>query len=76
MATQPTTPMFAKIDVNGNNTHPLYRILKQSAPGILGSEAIKWNFTKFLIDRNGKVIGRYAPTTPPEAIASDIKKLL
>lgn len=71
-----TFPMFAKIDVNGDNTHPLYRHLKQSAPGILGSEAIKWNFTKFLIDRNGKVIGRYAPATSPEAIEEDIKKLL
>jgi len=69
-------PMFAKIDVNGNNTHPLYRTLKKEATGILGSEAIKWNFTKFLIDRNGKVIQRYAPSTPPEAIAKEIEKLL
>lgn len=71
-----TFPMFAKIDVNGANAHPLYRYLKQSAPGILGSEAIKWNFTKFLIDRNGRVIQRYAPSTTPEAIEADIKKLL
>ena len=61
-----TFPMFAKIDVNGANTHPLYQYLKQQAPGILGSEAIKWNFTKFLIDRHGKVIHRYAPSTTPE----------
>ncbi len=71
-----TFPMFAKIDVNGDQTHPLYRYLKSHAPGILGSEAIKWNFTKFLIDRNGKVIRRYAPATTPESIESDIKKLL
>ncbi len=71
-----TFPMFAKIDVNGEHTDPLYHYLKQSAPGILGSEAIKWNFTKFLIDRNGKVIERYAPSTTPESIAADIEKLL
>lgn len=71
-----TFPMFAKIEVNGERTHPLYRYLKAQAPGILGSEAIKWNFTKFLIDRNGKVIHRYAPATTPEAIEADIKKLL
>lgn len=71
-----TFPMFAKIDVNGANTHPLYAYLKHQAPGILGSEAIKWNFTKFLINRNGKVIRRYSPSTTPESIASDIEKLL
>lgn len=71
-----TFPMFAKIDVNGDHAHPLYRYLKSHAPGILGSEAIKWNFTKFLIDRNGKVIRRYAPATTPESIEADIKKLL
>lgn len=71
-----TFPMFAKIDVNGANTHPLYAYLKQKAPGILGSEAIKWNFTKFLIDRNGNVIRRYAPATTPQTIESDIKGLL
>lgn len=71
-----TFPMFAKIDVNGENAHPLYRYLKRSAPGILKSEAIKWNFTKFLIDRKGNVVRRYAPSTEPEAIASDIEKLL
>lgn len=71
-----TFPMFAKIDVNGNNAHPLYQYLKKNASGILGSEGIKWNFTKFLIDRNGKVIRRYAPATTPEAIEKDILKLL
>lgn len=71
-----TFPMFAKIDVNGANSHPLYRHLKENAPGILGSEIIKWNFTKFLIDRNGKVIRRYAPSTTPESIEADIQKLL
>lgn len=71
-----TFPMYAKIDVNGPNAHPLYRYLKSNAPGILGSENIKWNFTKFLIDRNGHVIRRYAPATTPEAIEADIKKLL
>ncbi len=71
-----TFPMFSKINVNGANTHPLYRYLKKQAPGILGSEAIKWNFTKFLIDKNGKIVERYAPSTTPEAIATDIEKLL
>lgn len=70
-----TFPMFAKIDVNGANAHPLYAYLKQKAPGILGSEAIKWNFTKFLVDKKGKVIRRYAPSTTPESIASDLEKL-
>lgn len=71
-----TFPMFAKIDVNGANTHPLYTYLKQQAPGILGSEAIKWNFTKFLIDKKGKVVHRYAPSTSPQSIAHEIEKLL
>ncbi|MGK6319744.1 glutathione peroxidase [Sphingomonas sp. DT-204] len=71
-----TFPVFAKIDVNGDDAAPLWRHLKKEAPGILGSEAIKWNFTKFLIDRDGKVAGRYAPTTKPEDIAPDIEKLL
>lgn len=71
-----TFPMFAKIDVNGANSHPLYRYLKQNAPGVLGSEIIKWNFTKFLIDREGKVIRRYAPSTTPESIDKDIRNLL
>ena len=71
-----TFPMFSKIDVNGANAHPLYKHLKQHATGILGSEAIKWNFTKFLVNKEGKIIKRYAPSTSPEAIASDIAKLL
>ncbi|WP_296654303.1 glutathione peroxidase [Paraburkholderia sp.] len=69
-------PMFDKIDVNGANAHPLYRWLTGEAPGVLGLEAIKWNFTKFLVDRNGNVVKRYAPVTKPEAIAADIEKLL
>ncbi|HQQ62226.1 MAG TPA: glutathione peroxidase [Pseudomonadales bacterium] len=69
-------PLFAKIDVNGKNTHPLFAHLKTEAPGLLGSEGVKWNFTKFLVDRNGKVAGRYAPATSPEAIAMDIEALL
>ena len=71
-----TFPMFAKIDVNGANAHPLYHYLKSEKPGILGPEAIKWNFTKFLVDRNGKVVERYAPNTEPASIAGDIEKLL
>jgi len=71
-----TFPMFAKIDVNGENAHPLYRLLKHDAPGILGSEAIKWNFTKFLVDREGHVVKRYASTDTPEQIAKDIEALL
>ncbi|MGD9541766.1 MAG: glutathione peroxidase [Methylocystis sp.] len=69
-------PMFAKIDVNGEKAHPLYRLLKHDAPGILGSEAIKWNFTKFLVDREGHVVKRYASTDAPEQIAKDIEGLL
>lgn len=69
-------PMFAKVDVNGDGAHPLYKYLKQSAPGLLGSEGIKWNFTKFLINRDGKVVERFAPTTAPDAIAKDIEALL
>ncbi len=69
-------PMFAKIEVNGDNAHPLYQHLKKSAPGVLGSEAIKWNFTKFLVDRNGQVVKRYASATAPEALAADIEQLL
>ena len=71
-----TFPLFAKIDVNGNGAAPLYKYLKKEQPGLLGSEAIKWNFTKFLVDRNGKVIERYAPNVEPEAIAGSIEKLL
>jgi glutathione peroxidase len=69
-------PMFAKVDVNGDNAHPLWKHLKGEAPGVLGTEGIKWNFTKFLIGRDGKVAKRYAPTTKPEEIAGDIEKLL
>jgi glutathione peroxidase len=69
-------PMFAKVDVNGDSAHPLFKSLKKAAPGLLGSEGIKWNFTKFLIDRHGNVVDRFAPTTKPDAIAADIEKLL
>jgi len=71
-----TFPMFAKIDVNGEGAHPLYRYLKDARPGVLGSEAIKWNFTKFLIGRAGQVAGRYAPMTKPEALKAEIERLL
>lgn len=71
-----TFPMFAKIDVNGEAAHPLYRYLKDARPGVLGSEAIKWNFTKFLIDRDGQVAGRYAPMTKPETLKGEIERLL
>lgn len=67
-----TFPMFAKIDVNGENTHPLYKYLKESKKGLLGSEAIKWNFTKFLVDKNGNVLDRFAPATKPETLEVDI----
>jgi glutathione peroxidase len=69
-------PLFAKVDVNGADAAPLYRYLKKEKPGLLGSEAIKWNFTKFLVDRKGNVVERYAPNVEPEAIAGDIEKLL
>ena len=68
--------MFSKIDVNGENAHPLYRHLKENASGLLGSKMIKWNFTKFLVDRNGNVVGRYSPSTKPSEMEEDIKKLL
>jgi len=71
-----TFPMFAKVDVNGNNTAPLYKFLKSEKPGLLGSEAIKWNFTKFLVDREGNVVKRYAPNDTPESIAKDLEKTL
>jgi glutathione peroxidase len=71
-----TFPMFSKIDVNGPSAHPLYEYLKQEKKGILGSEGIKWNFTKFLIDRDGAVVERFAPTTKPADISSSIEKLL
>jgi glutathione peroxidase len=67
-----TFPMFAKIDVNGADTHPLYRWLKAEQPGVLGTQAIKWNFTKFLVGRDGRVLERYAPTDAPASIGEDI----
>ena len=69
-------PMFAKVEVNGPGAHPLYQWLKREAKGLLGSQAIKWNFTKFLIDRDGKVVRRYAPNATPEAIRPGIERLL
>jgi glutathione peroxidase len=71
-----TFPVFAKVEVNGPGAAPVYRHLKHAAPGVLGSEAIKWNFTKFLVDRQGRVVHRYAPMTKPEDIAPDIEALL
>jgi glutathione peroxidase len=68
--------MFAKVEVNGDGAHPLFRHLKAQAPGVLGTEAIKWNFTKFLVGRDGKVVHRYAPQTKPEDIAEDVDRLL
>jgi glutathione peroxidase len=70
-----TFPMFAKIDVNGSGAHPLYQYLRSEKSGLLGP-SIKWNFTKFLVDRSGKVVGRYAPTSTPEGIRKDIEALL
>lgn len=69
-------PMFAKINVNGRDAHPLYQHLKEEAPGLLGSKSIKWNFTKFLVDRDGNVVRRYAPTDKPESLTRDIERLL
>jgi glutathione peroxidase len=68
--------MFAKVEVNGDNTHPLYKLLKSEAKGVMGTEKVKWNFTKFLVGRDGQVVKRYAPNTEPAKIAGDIKKLL
>jgi glutathione peroxidase len=69
-------PLFAKVEVNGGGAHPLYRHLKAEAPGLLGSEAIKWNFTKFLVDRRGRVAARHAPTTAPAELEPAIEALL
>ena len=69
-------PMFAKIDVNGKAAHPLYRFLKSEAPGLFGSQAIKWNFTKFLVDRSGRVRARYAPLQAPEKLEQDVVQAL
>jgi glutathione peroxidase len=69
-------PMFGKIDVNGQNAAPLYQQLKQEAPGLFGTEAIKWNFTKFLVNQQGEVVKRFAPTDKPESLTIDIENLL
>ncbi len=69
-------PLFEKLEVNGDNTHPLFKYLKQKAPGVFGTEAIKWNFTKFLVNRRGEVVKRFAPKDKPEAIASEVEALL
>jgi glutathione peroxidase len=69
-------PMFAKLEVNGEHAHPLYEQIKREAPGIFGSTSIKWNFTKFLVDRNGRVVRRFAPKTPPERLEKAIEELL
>ncbi|MBJ7314120.1 glutathione peroxidase [Rugamonas sp. CCM 8940] len=69
-------PLFAKVDVNGSEAHPLFKQLKKDAPGLLGTEAIKWNFTKFLVRKDGTVYKRYAPATKPEELVGDIEKLL
>jgi glutathione peroxidase len=69
-------PMFAKIDVNGSKTHPVYQFLKGEAPGLLGTTSVKWNFTKFLVDRSGRVVKRYASTDTPAKIESDVVDLL
>jgi glutathione peroxidase len=69
-------PLFQKIDVNGNSAHPLYQYLTRTAPGLLGTTAIKWNFTKFLVDKKGKVVKRFAPTTSPEGLEKDVQALL
>lgn len=71
-----TFPMFEKLEVKGSSAHPLFQYLSKEAPGILGSKAIKWNFTKFLIDRNGKPVKRYSPQTTPDKIQADILELL
>ena len=71
-----TFPLFSKVEVNGTGTHPLFALLKKEAPGLLGSEGIKWNFTKFLVDREGHVVDRFAPKTEPSELAKDIEKLL
>jgi glutathione peroxidase len=69
-------PMFAKIEVNGKNAHPLFKFLKAESPGVLGTESIKWNFTKFLVDRHGKVVRRYGSKDKPDALSGDIEALL
>lgn len=71
-----TFPIFEKIDVNGSDAHPLYQYLKESLPGVMGTEAIKWNFTKFLVDGNGKPLKRFAPMTTPEEMRGEIRELI
>jgi len=71
-----TFPLFAKIEVNGSGAHPLYKYLKKAQPGLFGSEAIKWNFTKFLVNREGEVLKRYAPTDTPEKIEGDLRRMI
>lgn len=71
-----TFPLFSKVDVNGDNAHPLFKHLKKEAPGLLGTQAIKWNFTKFLIKKDGSVYKRYSPQTTPQELVADIEKLL
>ena len=71
-----TFPMFAKVEVNGPNAHPLFKALKEAAPGLLGTRAIKWNFTKFLVDGQGRVVRRYAPRDKPKSLAKDIQTAL
>ncbi len=71
-----TFPMFAKVDVNGADTHPLFEYLKKEKPGLLGSQNVKWNFTKFLVDKDGNPVARYAPQESPESLRKDIEKLL
>jgi len=69
-------PLFAKVEVNGPNAHPVFGFLKAGAPGVLGTEAVKWNFTKFLVAKDGRVVERYAPSTTPASLKADIDKLL
>ena len=71
-----TFPVFAKVEVNGDGTHPLFQRLKSDAPGLMGSKSIKWNFTKFLVGRDGNTVRRYAPTTKPDELRADIEALL
>jgi glutathione peroxidase len=75
-AYQVSFPMFAKVEVNGEGTHPVYHALKMAAPGLFGSKKIKWNFTKFLVGRDGTIVRRFAPVTRPEALAGHIEQLL
>jgi glutathione peroxidase len=71
-----TFPLFQKVEVNGEGAHPLYRALKAAAPGLFGTQRIKWNFTKFLLDRDGRVVARFAPSTPPRRLEAAIARLL